>query len=262
MAKNTEVAVVASEGALAVLRDFYPVEQGFQRTFYPRLGMYSQDVTEGKGKSMKVVAEAGTFYIEKQTDEVNEEGKKIWEKKEIGTEIEAIVLFQRKQLKFYDGENYTSSPVYDSEEEILPLFCNKVEVDRGTVKELKSREKYQGTTAKGKATSKLEENRVLYVLYDGEVYQMNLRGTSMFAFLTYSRKVTPNTVVTIVRSEAKENGAISWNQMTFEAKRVITGPEAEQVISHLEDIKGEIGAEKGYFASLKGETIEGSMVEF
>lgn len=254
--KNTELATVASEQELAILRESYPVEQGFNRTLYPRLGMYSRDVAEGKGKQMKVVTEAGTFYTEKQTEEIDEETKKKkWEREEIGTEIEAIILFERKQLKFFDGENYTSSPVYDSEDEVLPLFCNKAEVDRGTVKELKSREKYQGTTAKGKATSKLEENRVLYVLYNEEVYQMNLRGTSMFAFLTYKRSVTPNTVLTHIKSEAKENGAISWNQMMFEAVRVITKEEAQIVTECLENIKSDISAEKGRFAALRGDAI-------
>lgn len=261
MSKKNELSVVASEESLAILRDSYPVESGFQRTFYPRLGMYSQDVTEGKGKAMKVVTEAGMFYVEYQSDEIDPEtGKKIWTREEIGTSFEAIILFQRKQLRFYDSANetYTSSPVYDLDDEVLPLFCNKAEVDRGTPAELKSREIYKGKSAKGKDISKLEDNRILYVLYKDKVYQMNLRGTSMYAFKTYKSKIaSPNTVLTHMSSEAKENGSIAWNQMTFEAKRTITQEEADQVQAHLENIKGDIAAEKGYFASLKENVIEG-----
>ncbi len=87
MAKEkTEVMNIASEEALAILKDSYPVEQGFKRTFYPRLGFFSQDQTEGKGKGMRVVSEAGTFYVEKQSDQVDEEtGKTIWSKEEISS---------------------------------------------------------------------------------------------------------------------------------------------------------------------------------
>ncbi len=250
MTKNTAIATVADEESLALLRNQFPVDQSFTRMSFPRLGMFSQNVMSGKGKEMKVVNEAGTFYTEHQTDDVDPEtGKKIWTKKEIGKEAELIVLYQRRQLKFYDGEFYTSSTVYDNDDEVIPLFKNKQEVDRGTPKELKSREIYQGKSAKGKAISKLEDNRVLFVLYKGEVYQLNLRGTSMYAFMTYSKIQSPNTVLTAINSESKENGAISWNQMTFRAVRVINDEEAHLVIDKTMEIKSNIDAEKGYFAA-------------
>lgn len=250
MKKSTALSTAVSEESLALLRESYPVETTFQRIMLPRLGLVSQDVTEGKGKAMKVVTEAGTFYTEKQTDELDENDKKIWEKEEIGIGIEGIVLFQRKQLRFYDSSNetYTSSPIYDNDEEVIPLFCNKQEVDRGTPAELKAKEEYQGLSAKGKPISKLEDNRILYVLYNGEVYQMNLRGTSMYAFKKYASTTLPNSVVTAFGSEAKENGSISWSQMTFQVSRQLNQKEANDIIKRVQEIKEAIMAEKGQYA--------------
>lgn len=256
--KETGVATVASDAALAALRQEFPTEPSFNRVLLPRLGLVTQDITEEsrdpktKKKVVNIVTEAGTFYTEHQSEEVNPETQqKEWEREELGTETEGIILFQRKQLKFYDGEKYTSSPVYDSDDEVLPLFKDKVEVDRGTPAELKSRDIYQGKSAKGKDVSKLEDNRVLYVLKDGEIYQLNLRGTSMYAYMQYGRKVTPNTVVTAFNSEPKENGATQWNQMTFTVVRPVNGEEAPDIIAKIQEIKQGIAQEKGFYSSQK-----------
>lgn len=249
MKKSTAVANVMTEEQLALMRDSYPVEKSFNRIMLPRLGMTSQDVVEGKGKSMKVVTEAGTFFIEKQSDEEDENGKKIWKREEIGTTIQGTILFQRKQLRFFDGESYTSSPIYDNDDQIIPLFSNKQEVDRGTPEQLKKRTIYQGKSAKGKPISKLEENRILYVLFKEEVYQLNVRGTSMFAFMTWAKKNLPPSVLTKFGSEPKENGAISWSQMTFEAVRILTADEADIVQSKMAEIKEAVEAEKSFYAT-------------
>lgn len=255
--KTTAVTTVASEEALAALRQDFPTEQGFQRTLLPRLGMVSQDQTEevknpktGK-KEIKIITEAGTFFIEKQTEEEDNDGKKIWEKTELGSEIEATIIFQRKQLRYYDEttETYTSSSVYDTEDEIIPLFCNKAEIARGTPAELKAREEYQ-FTKNGKTKSSLEDNRILYVLYEGEIYQMNLRGSSMYAWMTYSRKVLVPAVLTAMNSEAKEKGDINWNQMTFNKVRDLNQSEVDTVLENVAEIKGAIAAEKAFYASL------------
>lgn len=249
--KNTEVAVAPNVEMMEQLRQSYPVEAGFQREMLPRLGMVSQDKVEGKGKAMKVVAEAGTFFVENQTEELDENGKKVWEKEDIGTSMEGIILYHRKQLKFCDSatETYTSSPVYDSDDEVLPLFLNKAEVDRGTPAELKSRKHYQGLSAAGKPTSKLEENRILYVLYKGQVHQMNLRGSSMFAFLTFAKKVLPPSVLVSFGSEAKEKGSIQWNQMTFTALRPLSSAEVTDVLQRQQEIRDGIAQEKAFFAN-------------
>lgn len=236
-----------SADTIALLEDSYPVEQGASRITLPRLGMVSQDKLEGKGKAMKVVTEAGTFFVEKPTDEENDEGKKVWSHDEIGDSIEGVILFQRKQLRYYDEktEQYTSSPVYDNDDEVLPLFCDKAEVARGTPAELKA--KYEYTDKEGKVKSKLEDNRILYVQFKGEVYQMNLRGSSMYSFLTYARKTLPPTVVTVFSSEAKEKGTIAWNMMTFTAKRKLTQAEADDVVAKITDIKHAVRMERSQF---------------
>lgn len=248
---------VASDDALAALKSEYPTEATFSRKVLPRLGMISQDVMEGKGKAMKVVTEAGTFFTEVETDEIDPETKKkIWEKEELGDEIEGIILYQRKQLRYYDeaNETYESTPVYDDENDILPLFSNKKEIDRGTAAELQSRPRFAGLTAKGKPKSKLEDNRILYVLYKGDIYQFNVRGTSMYAYKQYCRdlaaqNLSPNTQMTTFNSEARENGSTRWNQTTFVSARTITKEEASDVIEKVREIKEGIAVEKAFYAS-------------
>lgn len=250
-----EITTVASEAELAALAERFPQDDGYNRVFLPRLNLVSQDVMEGKGKSMKVVTEAGTFVKEIQSEEEEEgdNGKmyKPWIKTELGNEIEVIILFQRKQLRHYDSKNevYTSSPIYDSSDEIIPLFKQKSEVARGLPKDLKARPEFQGLTAAGKPTSKLEDNKVLYVLYEGEVYQLSFRGTSMYAFMDYAKKTKIPTVVTTINSEAMEKGTTRWNQATFEAKRKLTSAEAKLVGSKLDEIEAGIAQEKAFFAA-------------
>lgn len=260
VAKKTQaVATVADDAAMAALKNEYPTEATFNRILLPRLSLVSQDKTEEvrnavtKKKEIKVIREAGTFFTETPTEELDEDGKKKWENEDLGENAEGIIIFQRKQLRFYDGEKYTSSPIYDRDDEVLPLFRDKEEVDRGTVKELQSRDIYQGKTAKGKPTTKLEANRILYVMRDGVIYQMSIRGTSMYAFQTYARKVTPNTVLTKFGSEPKENGSTKWSQMTFENLRLINKEEAKAALDAIKSLKDFITAEKGYYAGRVGE---------
>ena len=259
-----EISVVLSDEQAAALRAEFPVEESFQRTLLPRLGMYSQDKTEGKGKNLTVVAEAGVFFVEHQTEEVDEEtGKKVWEKTELGTEIEGIILYQRKQLRFYDsGEQlYTSSPIYDTDDEVIPLFKNKVEVAKGTPKQLQSL--YPGTTLKGKPKSKLEDERVVYVLgtFNGEpaVYQLGLRGTSKYEYMNYTKSlgiIPPAAVLTRFNSEPQKQGTTEWNKMTFAQARRITPEESNAVLAHIRDIKAGIAAEKAFFGNRDTSSVE------
>lgn len=258
--KNTAVANVASDEALAELRGEFPRDPGFTAVAFPRLGMYSQDKTEKVGRTVNLVQEAGVFYTEEAGDEVDGEGKKIWVKNELGTEIEGIVIFQRKQLRHYDGATFTSSPVYDTDDEIVPLWKDRAEIDRGTPAELQARPEYAGVNPRtNKPISKLEEDRILYVLFktedeiDPQIYQMNIRGSSKWAFLSYVRKCSPNTVVTRFNSVPKENGSIAWNQMTFEVARVINTDELELVKHYTKEIKNGIAMVKEQFNKLPAE---------
>lgn len=259
--KTKALAAAPTEEQLAFLQQATPTEVGFTRAILPRLGMFSQDVTEGKGKAMKVVTEAGTFFLEYQTEEVDEEtGKKLWAKDEIGDTVELIIPYFRKQLRHYneDTKVYTSSPVYDGENDEVVLFRNKKEIARGTPQQLRSLPEF--TEMKdGKKKSTLEENRVLYVLYKGEMHQMNIRGSSMWAFSKFTKSLgapLPTFLLT-VSSEAMENGAINWNQMTFTVKRSLTAEETAEVIDHVKAIQEGIQEEKAYFASRKISSDEG-----
>lgn len=252
-----EITTVADASLLAQLAEAYPQEEGSKNILLPRIGLVSQDKTEesgsGKNKKITVISAAGDFYINRKTDELNEEGKNIWIKEDIGTEFKGIVFFKRHQLRMYDEntEEYTTSPVFDSLEEEVPLFCNKKEVAKGKPAELKSR--YMYTDKSGKERSALEDNRILYILYKGEAYQIELRGSSMFSLLTYERSVAIPTVVTQFSSEAMEKGDISWNKMTFKAVRKLTDAEAKEISGHQIDTMQMIKQSKGAFSKQKSE---------
>jgi hypothetical protein len=251
--ENKELAIVSSE-ALAELKEMYPTEQGnFTRISLPRIGFASQDVVEGKGKASKVTVEAGTFFIEKQTEETDAEGKKIWSKEEIGKEIEGIILYHRYQLSFYDEakEEYSSTPVYDSQDEILPLFCAKKQIAKGTPKELKALYKFVGED--GKEKSKLKDNRIVYVLMKDELYQLNLHGSSMYSFMKYGRTVVPPAVITKFTSEPQVKGKIEWNMMMFTA----IGPtDVSLTLGKVKEIKLAIQLEKGVQAEVATKYVE------
>lgn len=275
MAKGKEVMVPMTDEQKAQMQQDYPQEAGMQRIMLPRFGLVSQDITEEvkdpktKKKTINVLSEAGTFFTEKQGEEeetVEVDGKDVkrkkWDRTELGTEAEGTIIYQRKQLKYYDEstEEYTSSPIYDTDDEEIPLFLNKKEIKRGTPAQLKTL--YPGTNQAGKAISKLEDNRILYILIDGEVYQCNLRGSSMYSFFTYGRKTLVPSVLTKFASEPKEKGSINWNMMTFETVRELTKDEADAVLEKVGEIKQGIAAEKAFYANQAGTAqVEGESDE-
>lgn len=276
MAKGKEVMVPMTDEQKAQLQQDYPQEAGMQRIMLPRFGLVSQDITEEvkdpktKKKTINVISEAGSFFTEKQGEEeetIEVDGKEVkrkkWERTELGTEVEGTIIYQRKQLKYYDEstEEYTSSPIYDTDDEVIPLFLNKKEIARGTPAELKA--KYPGTSkTSGKPISLLEDNRILYILIDGEIYQCNLRGSSMYSFFTYGRKTLVPSVLTKFASEAKEKGSINWNMMTFETIRELAKNEVDFVLGKVGEIKQGIGAEKAFYAQQAGTVqVEGETDE-
>ena len=251
--------ITTKSAAVEMLKNSYEVETRPQKIQLPRLTFVSQDKTEGKGKARVVVMEAGTFLTEIRTDELDENGKNIYEKTELGTEIEGIIIYQRKQLSHYDESTglYTSSPIYDSNDETVPLFAGGQKIDEGPVAELKAREEYQGTTAKGKPASKLAENKVLYVLIKGTVYQLNIKGSSLYSFQAYARTgVVIPAVITTFNSEAKENGAIEWNQMTFEAGKQLPEKKIIEIAQQVAEIRDTIEAEKSQYQQATPVVVE------
>ena len=249
--KETAVASLPSAETLARLNASFPREQGFERRQFPRLSLTSQDKTEGKGKAMVVIEEAGTFFTEHQDEIENPKtGKKEWTKNEVGTSFEGVIAYNRKQLRYFDSSTslYTSSPIYDNDEDVLPLFCSGAEIERGTPAELQAL--YPGLSLKGKPKSKLEENKVLNVLYKDELYQMTIRGTSMYAYKDYARKTRPsvNAYMTSFSSEPKQQGSTEWNQMTFSTVRALDASEALQMLDIADELRDAITQEKSFFA--------------
>lgn len=248
---SKEIAIVDPQ-MLAELKDMYPQETGgFNRIKLPRLSYFAQDVIEGKGKTSKVVIEAGTFFEEHETDEVNPETKKkVWDKKEIGPTFDGIILYHRYQLSFYDEatELYTSSPVFDSQDEVMPLWCDGKQIAKGTPAELKKLYKFVGED--GKEKSKLKDNRIVYVLYKNELFQLNLHGSSMYSFMKYVRTVNPPTVITTFASEFQEKGKIQWNMMTFNSKNSIAPEMFPEIVARVKEIKMAIQLEKGVSTEL------------
>jgi hypothetical protein len=248
--KTDEIMTTADEALLAQLTAAYPQEAGVNRLLLPRLTFKSQDVMEGTGKAKKVVIEAGTFFTEKMTDDKDESGKNVWEKEELGLNIEGFIVYRRKQLRFYDEPNDTfySTPVYDDVNDVLPLFKGKDKHATGTTADLKALFEY--VNEEGKTRSKLEDNVVLYILYAGELYQMGLRGSSMYSFKDYERKASPSVsaVLTHFNSQPQEKGSISWNQMTFTALRTVNTDEAHAILAHQADIKHHIELERAFYA--------------
>lgn len=246
---SKEIATVDAT-ALAAFAAQFSQEPGFTRLMLPRIGFKSQDVMEGKGKNKVVTTEAGTFLIERPTDEKDENGKTIWSKKEIGLDMEAFIVYPRKQLRYYDEptETYYSTPIYDDSEDIIPLFAAGKKVATGTPAELKKSFEY--VNADGKTVSKLENNVVLHIVKDGELFQMNLRGSSMYSYMDFARKTKPSPLAYLIHfsSTPMEKGSIEWNQMTFKTVRQVTADEIAELQGHIDAIKDAINAEREFYS--------------
>lgn len=224
-----------SEEQLAVLNENYPVNDDNSRQSLPRFGLLSKDIIEesgtGKNKKITVVQAAGTFYTEKDLGEVDENGKKVWTKEFLdGEEQDVIIVFHRRQLRKYDSslKKFISSPVFDNDQQIIPLYLDKQVIKRGTQAELQAL--YPALTQKGKPTSDLKEETILYVLYNDEMYQFNLSQSSKWAFKDYKKTVNPSTVVTTLGSVEETFGTNTYRKITFKNKSIITPADFDLVI--------------------------------
>ena len=215
---------------LAELNASVPVIEGNSRTTFPRLAMLSKDISEvtgtGKNKKVKIVEAAGTFYTEQPTGKevAGADGKlrKEYEKKFIeGETLDVIIAYHRRQLRYFDEglKKYISSPIYDSADQVIPLFLDKRQIAKGTQKELQAL--YPAQTAKGKPSSGLIEEKILYVIYEGEMYQINLGRASKYSFQDYARTTNIAGVVTTIGSIEETKGSNTYRKMTFTVNRVI-----------------------------------------
>jgi hypothetical protein len=101
-------------------------------------------------------------------------------------------------------------------------------IKRGTQKELQAL--YPALTQKGKPTSDLKEETILYVIYKEELYQCNLTQSSKWEFKSYSRSLNPSTVITTLGSTEETFGKNTYRKMTFKNKRVINQNEFDSVV--------------------------------
>ena len=232
--KETEVATLSPE-QLAELNASFPVGEESSRLSLPKFGMLSKDITEetgtGKNKQIKVIQAAGTFYTEKDLGEVNPEtGKKQWTKTFIdGETVDLQIVYFRHQLRMYDSSlaKFISTPVYDTPDQVLPLYLDKQVIKRGTEKELQAL--YPKLTLKGKPSSKLDKKTILYCIYEGELYQFELSVSSGWEFSSYKKKVNPSTVVTTLSSTEEQAGSNVYRKINFNIARPISSEEFDMV---------------------------------
>lgn len=241
-----------TEQQLAILNEAFPVAGETSRISLPRFGMLSKDITETVGtrktKKIKVIQSAGSFFTESDEGEVNDEGKKVWTKKFIeGETVDVIITYHRRQLRMYDAslEKFYSTPVYDNATQVLPLYLDKQVVKRGTQAELQSM--FPTLTLKGKASSKLKEETILYIIYNGEQYQMNLSQSSKWTFKDYAKKVNPSTVVTTLGSIEDTFGDNIFSKVTFTNKCLIDGDQFELVSESQNTLKEVVESDNQLF---------------
>jgi len=249
--KTKEVKVLSAE-ELSVLDNSYPVSEESNKLSLPRFGLLSKDITEetgkGKNKTIKVIESAGTFYTEKDLGEVDEKtGKKIWSKEYIGESVEVIVAYERKQLRKFDASlnKFISTPVYDNKEQIIPLYLDKQVIKRCTPDMLQSM--YPALTAKGKPTSDLKEETVLFIIYKGELHQCTLSQSSKWEFKTYKRGLNPSTVLTCLTSSEETFGTNTYRKMKFTNVRNITQDELDIVQEFQSTLKEKVESDAQYF---------------
>ncbi len=267
MLKKTQKVSVLTEEQLSLLNQNYPVSEDTTRLTFPRLGMLSKDITEevgtGKAKKINIIEVAGTFYTEKDEGEVNAEGKKIWTRKYLeGETLDVIIAFHRYQLGKFDSSlnKFISSPIYDNETQVLPLYLDKQVIKRGTEKELQSL--YPALTQKGKPTSDLKKSTILFVLYEGEMYQLNLSISSGWGFSTYKRSINPSAVVTTLGSIEETFGTNTYRKMSFTKGRVIDSEEFDLVIDNQNTLKEAVARDEKFLlpAGSQKEVIDNDKV--
>lgn len=256
-----------TEEQLAILGDAYPIIDDVSRQTFPRLGVIAEDITEetgtGKNKKIKVIQSAGTFYTEKDEGETDKDGKKKWTKNFLDAEsIDAIIAYHRYQLKIYDKslKKYISSPIYDRPEQILPLYLDRQVIKRGTEKELQSL--YPELTLKGKPTTGLKKQMVLYVIMNGEMYQMETNQSSQYSFKDYKKTVNIPAVVTSIGSTAELAGGTKYRKLNFKMKRAINSEEFETIVENQTLLKDQVENDNTRFlAAPKEDTSEKEMDE-
>jgi len=255
MATKKALATEASAEALAALAAMAPQADTYNKTTFPKITFKSQTVLDD---DENVVIKAGTFFTEKPTDEEDEDGKKIWEKKELGKSLDGHIIYHRTKLSFWNDEEqaFYSTPMYDLATDIVPLFKSGEFVADGTPDALKAMYRID-IPYKDKKTgedktfpgSLLREARVLYVLLNGELFELTVTGTSMRSFENYRKKFAVPATITTFNSTKEEKGSTKWNCMSFKATRNPSQEEAELALATQKELVEAIENEKEFYAA-------------
>jgi len=265
-AKTTKaVTTAASAEALAELANLFPQADSINRTIFPKLVFKSQTVLN---EDEEVVIKAGTFFIERPTEEEDKNNKKVWEKVELGKSLDAHIIYHRKRLQMWDAkaEEFYSTPMFDKGNDIIPLFKAGEFVAEGTPGELKALfpeakeyvDKKTGET-KIRNVSKLRDAKVMYVLVAGELLEFTLQGTSLWSFEDYLKKFAVHACITSLNSTKEENGATKWNKVSFKVARDPNAEETALAISTVRGLLEGIEAEKEFYARKRMETATGAV---
>lgn len=253
-AEKKEVAELTEE-QLAELNNSYPVaDEESNRLTLPRFGMLSKDITEttgtGKLKKVNVIQAAGTFYTEKDNGEVDEEtGKKVWTREYIdGDKVNVVIVYHRRQLRRFDSslKKFYSTPLFDTSDQVLPLYLDKQIIKKGTMEQLQAM--WPTKTLKGKPSSELKEDQILFVIYKGELYQFNLSQSSKWAFKDYKRNLgsSPATIVTTLSSLEDTFGDNTFSKTTFTKMRTVNGGEFDEVRKYQKTLEEKVESDKQF----------------
>ena len=119
-------------------------------------------------------------------------------------------------------------------------------MQKGTQKQLQAL--FPSTTLKGKLSSKLKEDCILFVLVGGVLHQCNLSQSSKWEFKSYKKNLNPSTVITTLGSIEETFGDNTYRKMTFSKKRLINNDdEFNLVVDNQKIIQEKVESDKRFF---------------
>jgi len=251
MSEQNQSLATTAPSALDALRQAYPQDaaDNYEKTFIPQIRFRAKTVLDDDDK---VVYKAGTFLKVTRSEEKNSEGKYDYTDTNLGQKITGDIVYARYRLSMYDAsaDTYVSTPIFDDKEnEVVKLFSGGVEIASGTMRELQALYKYEED---GKTKDRLKLQKVLYVMFDGELHEMAISGGNIYSYGGYVRDLKPlepTLVHTEFNSEKTEYGGNKYNQMTFTNVGELTEEEAVANVEVVRDLIESIKAEKAYYGT-------------